>query len=446
MAKRKERQMNPEPFDPDGNESVKSKTRSKAAKHHQKGERLISSSISSKIMKEARLQQKEIEEEAEAARGGVNSAFFQVEEPPKAAEDDDDDAIDEFAGFSETQSQFGGYDEEIDEEDERIMDAFLLKDQGRQRTLADLIVEKIKENDAAVASEVRPVPKLDKSILDIYKGVGTHLSKYTAGKIPKPFKHIPAMKQWEEVLYVTEPENWSPNAMYQATRIFSSNLGVKKAERFYKLVLLPRVREDIKKNKRLHFALYQSLKKSLYKPAAFFKGILFPLCESRTCTLREAVIIGSILQKVSIPPLHSSVALLKLAEMEYCGTTSYFIKLLLEKKYALPYRVVDAVVSHFTRFVEEARIMPVIWHQSLLAFVQRYKNELRKEEKDNLRDLLDKQKHRLVTPEIIRELNHSRNRGEKEDDLMSISSPVSFINKPIEEDRFDIPEVPMEED
>ncbi|KAI9073876.1 hypothetical protein K1719_044148 [Acacia pycnantha] len=396
MAKRKERQMNPEPFDPDGNETVKSKTRSKAAKHHQKGERLISSSISSKIMKEARLQKKEIEEEAEAGRGGANSAFFQVVEPPKAAEEDDDDAIDEFTGFSETQSQFGGYDEEIDEEDERIMDAFLLKDQGRQRTLADLIVEKIKENDAAVVSEVRPVPKLDKSILDIYKGVGTHLSKYTAGKIPKPFKHIPAMKQWEEILY---------------------------AERFYKLVLLPRMREDIRKNKRLHFALYQSLKKSLYKPAAFFKGILFPLCESRTCTLREAVIIGSILQKVSIPPLHSSVALLKLAEMEYCGTTSYFIKLLLEKKYALPYRVVDAVVSHYTRFVEETRIMPVIWHQSLLAFVQRYKNELRKEEKDNLRDLLDKQKHRLVTPEIIRELNHSRNRGEKEDDLMSISSP-----------------------
>lgn len=67
--------------------------------------------------------------------------------------------------------------------------------------------------------------------------------------------------------------------MYQATRIFASNLGAKKAERFYKLVLLPRVREDIWKNKCLHFALYQSLKKCLYKPAAFFKGILFPLCE-----------------------------------------------------------------------------------------------------------------------------------------------------------------------
>ena len=105
------------------------------------------------------------------------------------------------------------------------------------------------------------------------------LSSYTAGKFPKAFKHIPAMKLWEDVLYLTEPEKWSPNAMYQATRIFASNLGVKKAERFYRLVLLPRVRDDIRKNKRLHFALYQALKKSIYKPAAFFKGVLFPLCE-----------------------------------------------------------------------------------------------------------------------------------------------------------------------
>lgn len=87
------------------------------------------------------------------------------------------------------------------------------------------------------------------------------------------------MQLWEDILYLTEPENWSPNALYQATRIFASNLGAKKAERFYRLVLLPRVREDIRKNQRLHFALYQALKKSLYKPAAFFKGILFPLCE-----------------------------------------------------------------------------------------------------------------------------------------------------------------------
>lgn len=109
--------------------------------------------------------------------------------------------------------------------------------------------------------------------------VGKHLNKYTAGKIPKAFKHICSMQLWEEVLSLTEPLKWSPNAMYQATRIFASNLGVKKAERFYRLVLLPCIRNDIRKNKRLHFALTQAVKKSIYKPAAFNKGILFPLCE-----------------------------------------------------------------------------------------------------------------------------------------------------------------------
>lgn len=87
------------------------------------------------------------------------------------------------------------------------------------------------------------------------------------------------MQLWEDVLYLTEPGKWSPNAMYQATRIFASNLSAKKAECFYKLVLLPRVRDDIRKNKRLHFALYQSLKKAVYKPAAFNRGILLPLCK-----------------------------------------------------------------------------------------------------------------------------------------------------------------------
>ena len=38
--------------------------------------------------------------------------------------------------------------------------------------------------------------------------------------------------------------------------------------------------------------------------------------------------------------LHSAAALLRLADMPYGGTTSFFIRVLLDKKYALPYRVV----------------------------------------------------------------------------------------------------------
>jgi Bystin len=31
---------------------------------------------------------------------------------------------------------------------------------------------------------------------------------------------------------------------------------------------------------------------------------------------------------------------------------------------------VDALVDHFTRFTNDPRQMPVVWHQSLLAFLQ----------------------------------------------------------------------------
>lgn len=46
--------------------------------------------------------------------------------------------------------------------------------------------------------------------------------------------------------------------MYQATRIFASNLSEKMAQRFFNLVLLPRVRDDIAEYKRLNFHLYQA--------------------------------------------------------------------------------------------------------------------------------------------------------------------------------------------
>ena len=68
-----------------------------------------------------------------------------------------------------------------------------------------------------------------------------------------------------------------------------------------------------------------------------------------------------------------------MAEMPYSGVTSFFIKTLLDKKYSLPYRVVDGLVDHFSSFRVEDRSMPVIWHLSLLTFVQRYKHEIRTE-------------------------------------------------------------------
>lgn len=75
-------------------------------------------------------------------------------------------------------------------------------------------------------------------------------------------------------------------------------------------------------------------------------NVLFFFFQSN-CALREATIIGSVLAKFSVPMLHAAAAMLKLAEMDYNGSTSIFLRILLDKKYALPYRVVDSIVHHF---------------------------------------------------------------------------------------------------
>lgn len=146
------------------------------------------------------------------------------------------------------------------------------------------------------------------------------------------------------------------------------------------------------------------------------------------------------LTRVSIPILHSAAALLHLAEMHYAGPTSLFIRVLLDKKYALPYKVVDALVFHFLRFADPdmgvereqgsgEKRMPVLWHQSLLVFAQRYKQDLTPDQKAALLDLLRVQRHPGISPEVRRELVSARARGEMleepideddEDDLMSV--------------------------
>ena len=69
---------------------------------------------------------------------------------------------------------------------------------------------------------------------------------------------------------------------------------------------------------------------------------------------------------------------------------------------------VDGLVDHFVGFERESRTMPVVWHQSLLTFVQRYKNEIRGEDREALRRLIRTQYHYQISPEVSRELDASR--------------------------------------
>jgi len=130
-----------------------------------------------------------------------------------------------------------------------------------------------------------------------------------------------------------------------------------------------------------------AVKKAMFKTGAFFKGFLLPLAE--TATTREAIIIGSILQKMSINPLDVAAALFKMTSYDYQLGNGYFVKVLMGKRYTLPTPVLDALINFFCRTgmtkkqeemtdeqMEEEdpdsalpSEMPVMWHQTVLSLV-----------------------------------------------------------------------------
>lgn len=107
-------------------------------------------------------------------------------------------------------------------------------------------------------------------------------------------------------------------------------------------------------------------------PALFLKGFLFPLLESNSCTLTEATLLASIIQQARIPSLHTATALLHMTEM-YLFTLpiSVLAFSFLEKKQALPYRVVDSLVNRYFCRRQDEIALPLIWYQSLHTFVKR---------------------------------------------------------------------------
>ena len=356
--------------------------------------------------------------------------------------------------------------------EEAILRRFMPDAPVERRTLADIIMEKFEERKAAEAAAAAGEEEggeggggggggatMDPKVVEVYTEVGRFLSHYKSGKLPKVFKIIPGLASWEEVLFLTNPETWTPHATYAATRIFASNFNPAKAQRFFNLILLPKCRDDVYFNKRLNFHLYLALKKAAYKPAAFYKGIILPLAAAPDATLREAVILGSVIGKVSLPQLHSAATIIKMCQMRYTGAVSVLLRvrtfvtvlhpphiptpthttihaptpraqMLLNKKYTLPYMAVDEVVKHFEGFATMAGPMPTIWHQCLLTFVQRYKSDLTAAQKDALRDLMHVHTHHAITPEVRREMYSVGCRGEALSLAPSSGAPARLAAAP----------------
>jgi len=112
--------------------------------------------------------------------------------------------------------------------------------------LADIIMMKLatgdfQDGDNMDAEKEIQKSNLDPKVIEAYKKVGLVMRSFKSGKLPKAFKIIPQTQNWEELLFLTNPEMWSPHSSFEATKIFASNFNAKLVQRFYSIILLPNV-------------------------------------------------------------------------------------------------------------------------------------------------------------------------------------------------------------
>lgn len=72
-----------------------------------------------------------------------------------------------------------------------MFELFFVKKAPPQHTLADIIIKKIKDNDAELPEEERHDPdQMDPMIAKLCKGVAKLMNEYTVGKMPRAFVRI----------------------------------------------------------------------------------------------------------------------------------------------------------------------------------------------------------------------------------------------------------------
>jgi essential nuclear protein 1 len=191
--------------------------------------------------------------------------------------------------------------------------------------------------------------------------------------------------------------------MAQAVNIFASNFDPVRAEEFYRSWLVPAVRRDLANNKKLNVHLYDGLKKALYKTNAWFKGIMFELCDEGTL-MREVKVVESLLSKMSIPVISASVAMLKLMETPPSTPSIHYLSALLNKHYTLPRRVLTRMTEFLLSFAEQEGEMSVAWQCLFLTLTKQYSQSLDEMSKAALVDLAKNKNHKLITPEILKNL------------------------------------------
>ncbi|KAJ8979840.1 hypothetical protein NQ317_007605 [Molorchus minor] len=158
----------------------------------------VESTLSRKILSAAREQQKELDIDVlPSIRNGIKTTTLENDE--SESETEEVDTLDADTYYENIV---------INEEDEQSIEMFMSNKSQPQRTLADIIMEKITERQTELQTQFSDagsmqLQDIDPRVKQMYEGVRDVLKNYRSGKLPKAFKIVPNLRNWEQILYIT---------------------------------------------------------------------------------------------------------------------------------------------------------------------------------------------------------------------------------------------------
>lgn len=195
------------------------KNKSGKSKFHLRAEEqtVLDSKTSNKILNAAKRQQLEVEADEEFPPLGApmkRGVKFNLGKSEINVADENVEV---------TENDF--YEElDINAEDAAAFERFQNPTEGKRTVkLSELIMEKIAEKQADIHTQLTDdgslkIEDLDPRVKEMYEGVRDVMKRYRSGKVPKAFKIIPKLRNWEQILFLTEPHNWSAAGLFQGTR------------------------------------------------------------------------------------------------------------------------------------------------------------------------------------------------------------------------------------
>lgn len=88
-----------------------------------------------------------------------------------------------------------------------MLEMFMNKNPEPARKLGEILMEKLTEKKTEIESQFSEagviIHNVDPRVEAMYEGVRDVLKRYRSGKLPKAFKLIPRLANWEQILYIT---------------------------------------------------------------------------------------------------------------------------------------------------------------------------------------------------------------------------------------------------